>query len=94
MTKRGHGGKGTIILILKGMAADAVTEALMRIDANKRLMVKGIIMDMSNSMRLIAKRCLPNAVSYTENNMLKSPMFRVSISYCFICYFVTNYYFS
>ena len=32
-------------------------------------------MDMSNSMRLIAKRCLANAVSYTENNMLKSPMF-------------------
>ena len=94
MTKRGHGRKGTIILILKGMAADAVTEALMRIDANKRLMVKEIIMDMPNSMRLIAKRCLPNAVSYTENNMLKSPMFRVSISYCFICYFVTNYYFS
>ncbi len=57
------------------MAADAVTEALMRIDANKRLMVKEIIMDMSDSMRLIAKRCLPNAVSYTENNMLKSPMF-------------------
>jgi len=75
MTKRGHGGKGTIILILKGIAADAVTEALMRIDANKRLMVKEIIMDMSDSMRLIAKRCLANAVSYTENNMLKSPMF-------------------
>ena len=54
MTKRGHGGKGTIILILKGMAADAVTEALMRIDANKRLMVKWIC--------LIPCALSPNAV--------------------------------
>ena len=48
--------------IVKGVAAAAVTETLMRIDANKRLMVKEITMDMSNSMRLIAKRCFPNAI--------------------------------
>ena len=42
-----HGGKGTIIAIVKGVAADAVTETLMRIDENKRLMVKEITMDMS-----------------------------------------------
>ena len=34
----------------------------MRIDEDKRLMVKEITMDMSNSMRLIAKRCFPNAI--------------------------------
>ncbi|WP_286334120.1 transposase [Bacteroides caecimuris] len=57
-----RGGKVTIIAIVKGVAAAAVTETLMRIDANKRLMVKEITMDMSNSMRLIAKRCFPNAI--------------------------------
>ena len=35
-----HGGKGTIIAIVKGVAADVVTEALMHIDEDKRLMVK------------------------------------------------------
>ena len=44
------------------MAADAVIEALMRIDDDKRLMVKEITMDMSNSMRLIARRCFPKAM--------------------------------
>ena len=57
-----HGGKGTIIAIVKGVAADVVTEALMRIEEDKRLMVKEITMDMSNSMRLIARRCFPNAM--------------------------------
>ena len=57
-----RGGKGTIIAIVKGVAADVVTEALMRIGEEKRLMVKEITMDMSNSMRLIAKRCFPNAM--------------------------------
>ena len=40
-----HGGKGTIIAIVNGVAADVVTEALMRIDEDKRLMVKEITMD-------------------------------------------------
>ena len=34
----------------------------MRIDEDKRLTVKEITMDMSNSMRLISKRCFPNAI--------------------------------
>lgn len=57
-----RGGKGTIVAIIKGVSADAVIEALMRIDEDKRLMVKEITMDMSNSMRLIARRCFPNAI--------------------------------
>ena len=57
-----HGGRGTIIAMVKGVMADTVIEALMRIDEGKRLMVKEITMDMSNSMRLIAKRCFPNAI--------------------------------
>ena len=57
-----HGGKGTIIAIVKGVSADVVTDALMRIDEDKRRIVKEITMDMSNSMRLIARRCFPNAM--------------------------------
>lgn len=57
-----RGGRGTIIAMVKGVTASAVTEALMRIDEEKRLTVKEITMDMSNSMRLIARRCLPNAI--------------------------------
>lgn len=57
-----RGGKGTIIAIVKGVAADAVIEVLMRIDEDRRMMVKEITMDMSNSMRLIAKRCFPKAI--------------------------------
>lgn len=57
-----RGGKGTIIAIVKGVAADTVTDALMRIDKGKRLTVKEITMDMSNSMLLIAKRCFPKAI--------------------------------
>lgn len=47
---------------MKGVSADIVTKALMRIDKGKRAMVKEITMDMSNSMRLIARRCFPNAI--------------------------------
>lgn len=57
-----HGAKGSIIAMVKGVAADTVTEALMRIDEDKRMSVREITMDMSNSMRLIARRCFPNAI--------------------------------
>lgn len=57
-----RGGKGSIIAIVKGVAADTVTEAVMHIDEDRRMTVREITMDMSNSMRLIAKRCFPNAM--------------------------------
>lgn len=57
-----HGGKGTIIAIVKGVSSDTVTEVLMRIDEDKRMLVREITMDMSNSMRLIARRCFPKAM--------------------------------
>ena len=57
-----RGGKGTIIAIIQGVSADKVTEALMRIDRSLRESVREITMDMSNSMRLIAKRCFPQAI--------------------------------
>ena len=55
-------GKGTLIAIVKGVSADKVTEVIMRIDEQRRSVVREITMDMSNSMHLIAKRCFPNAM--------------------------------
>lgn len=60
--REARGKKGTIIAIVQGVAADKVIEALMRIDESKRNIVREITMDMSNSMRLIAKRCFPKAI--------------------------------
>ena len=57
-----RGGRGTLIALVKGVSAAAVIESLMRIDEGRRLAVKEITMDMSNSMHLIAKRCFPNAI--------------------------------
>ena len=57
-----RGRKGTLIAIVRGVSADKVTEALMRIDERGRNLVQEITMDMSNSMRLIARRCFPNAI--------------------------------
>lgn len=63
MTNRAsRGGRGTIIAIVKGVAAEAVTEALMRIDEDKRMTVREITMDMSGSMRFIVRRCFPKAI--------------------------------
>ena len=57
-----RGGKGSLVAIIRGVSADAVTEALMRIDRDRRLTVREITMDMPNSMRLIARRCFSNAM--------------------------------
>jgi transposase len=56
-----RGRKGTLVAIVKGVSADNVCRVLQRIDEGLRLGVKEITMDLSNSMRLIAKRCFPLA---------------------------------
>lgn len=57
-----RGRRGTLIAIVRGVSAETVTEALMRIDGQRRSRVREITMDMSNSMRLIARRCFPDAI--------------------------------
>ena len=66
-----RGGKGTLIAIVKGVAADTVTEAIMRISEEKRSVVKEITMDMSNSMHLIAKRYFPKAMRTIDRFHIK-----------------------
>ena len=60
--RSGRGRQGTLIATVKGVSADKVSEALMRIEEEKRLQVREITLDMSNSMRLIARRCFPEAI--------------------------------
>ena len=59
--KAGHGGQGTVIAIVKGTKADAVSRILMMIPESDRSKVKEITMDFSDSMYSIAKQCFPKA---------------------------------
>lgn len=57
-----RGRKGTLVAIVKGVAANTVTDVLLRIEESRRKQVREITLDMSNSMHLIARRCFPNAI--------------------------------
>jgi len=59
--KTGKGKKGTIVAIVAGTESSKVIEALERIPEEKRDEVKEITLDMSDSMRKIARRCFLNA---------------------------------
>lgn len=59
--KEGHGGKGTVIAIVRGTKADAVSKIIKRIPAEDLAKVREITMDFSDSMYNIAKQCFPNA---------------------------------
>ena len=60
-SKAGHGGKGTVIAIVKGTKAEVVARILKMIPASERAKVLEITMDFSDSMYNIAKQCFPNA---------------------------------
>lgn len=59
--KDGHGRKGTLVAMVKGVKSDVIIKKLQRLPAGKRAKVKTITMDMSNSMYKIARKCFPNA---------------------------------
>ncbi len=56
-----RGRKGTLVAMVKGVSANEVCRVLSFIDEDLRLEVKEVTMDLSNSMRLIARRCFPHA---------------------------------
>ncbi|REC59034.1 DDE transposase [Chryseobacterium pennae] len=60
-SKKGKGKKGSIVAIVKGTRSSIVIEHLLKINRKLRMMVKEISLDMAGSMKLIAKRCFPNA---------------------------------
>lgn len=58
--------KATIVAVIKGTKSDTVIEYLLKIDRKLRLNVKEITLDMAGSMKLIAKRCFPNATQVID----------------------------
>ena len=59
--KDGHGKKGTLIAAIRGTKASVVVEHLMKIPEDKRLAVKEVTMDYSDSMYSIVTQVFPNA---------------------------------
>lgn len=65
-SKKANGRKGSIVAIIKGTRSDTVVEYLLKINRKLRLNVKEITLDMAGSMKLIAKRCFPNATQVID----------------------------
>ena len=60
--KEAHGGKGSIVAIVKGTRVADVVRALKRIMWSLRAKVTEVTMDLSESMRSIVWQCFPNAM--------------------------------
>ena len=59
--KDGHGGKGTIVAMVRGTKASDVIKILMQLPEEQRLAVKEVTMDFSDSMYAIVQKVFPNA---------------------------------
>lgn len=64
--KKAKGRAGSIVAIVEGTKAEVVIEHINKISVSKRRMVKEITLDMANSMKLISKKCFPQAVQVTD----------------------------
>lgn len=64
--KKSKGIKGSIVAIVEGTKAEKVIEHINKIDVSKRNKVKEITLDMANSMKLISKKCFPNATQVID----------------------------
>jgi transposase len=64
--KSAHGGKGSLVAMIKGTKSEDVIYYLDHLPRAKRLKVKEITIDLSPSMRLIAKRAFPNATIVSD----------------------------
>jgi len=65
-SKTAKGRKGSIVAIIKGTKSENVIEKLLKIGRKLRQKVKEITLDMAGSMKLIAKKCFPNAVQVID----------------------------
>lgn len=64
--KSAKGGKGSLIAMIKGTKSEDVIYYLNKIPRSLRLKVKEITIDLSPTMKLIAKRAFPNAVIVSD----------------------------
>lgn len=65
-SKKAKGRKGSIVAIIKGTQSETVIEQLLKIGRKLRKAVKEITLDMAGSMKLIAKRCFPDAIKVID----------------------------
>lgn len=64
--KAAHGKKGALVGMCEGTKAAEIAPILSQIPLKKRLAVKEVTLDMSESMEAIVKRTFPNAVIVTD----------------------------
>ena len=64
--KDAHGRKGSILAVVKGTNPENVLNVLMQLPEDKRKITKSITMDLSDSMRAIAKEAFPNAIAIRD----------------------------
>ena len=64
--KSAHGGKGSLVAMMHGTKSEDIIYYLSKLPRHKRLKVKEITIDLSPSMRLIAKRAFPNATIVSD----------------------------
>ena len=64
--KSAHGCKGTLVAMIQGTKSENVIYYLSKLPRTKRLKVKEITIDLSPSMKLIAKRAFPNATIVSD----------------------------
>lgn len=60
--REAHGGKGTIVAIVKGTKADDVIAVVEQIPEEKLQIVREVTLDLSESMRKIVRRCFTSAI--------------------------------
>lgn len=64
--KSAHGGKGALIAMIKGTKSEEVVHYMSKLPRSLRLKVKEITIDLSPTMKLIAKRTFPNATIVSD----------------------------
>ena len=64
--KSAHGGKGSLVAMMHGTKSEDIIYYLSKLPRHKRLKVKEVTIDLSPSMRLIAKRAFPNATIVSD----------------------------
>lgn len=65
-SKHAKGRKGSIVAVVKGTRSEDVIDKLLKISRKLRQKVNEITLDMAGSMKLIAKRCFPNAIQVVD----------------------------
>ena len=64
--KEAHGGKGSMIAIIKGTDVHTVTSVLLKLSRRRRYQVREITLDMASNMEQIARICFPAAKRVTD----------------------------